>query len=150
MKTLYALILTTALTATLQVANASGHDNGGNQNNTGTYGITYGGYWRTHDSHSSKGWGKHDQMETPHVYNWNDCFYECKSDSNCKGIEFQSKKHGNNVCEIHYDEFAHCEQKSSSNGSHGKRSTCWVKDYPDTYPTDDHDDNTDTSSDDDS
>lgn len=147
MKTLYTLILATALTATFPVANASEHNNDSYQNNTGSYGMTYGGYWRADDGHG--GWGKHDDMRKPHgVYNWNDCFYECKNDSNCKGIEFQSKKHGYNICEIHYDEFKHCEQKSSSNGSYnGDRSTCWVKDYPNTNPTDHH---TDTSSDDDS
>lgn len=124
MKTLNSLILATALACTHQVATATPYVD------SGTYGVTYGGYWRTHDGHG--GWVRDDhQMRVPHwIRNWNDCFYECKGDSNCKGIEFQSKKHGHNVCEIHYDAFAHCEQTSSSQGSNGNRSTCWVKTEP--------------------
>ena len=133
MKTLYTLILTTALASTLQVASATPYVE------LGTYGTTYSGYWRTHDGHG--GWTKDDnQMRVPHgVNNWNDCFYECKDDSNCKGIEFQSKRHGHNVCEIHYDPFAHCEQKSGSHGNNSNRSTCWVKTEPPMHDYDNYD-----------
>lgn len=90
MKTLNTLLIaaTLTLTGSLQVVNAS--NNNGGSSNTGTYGITYGGYWRTNDEWSDSGWGKHDDMDTPHwINNWNDCFYKCKDKSNCKGIEFQ-------------------------------------------------------------
>ena len=132
MKTLYSLIIAATLTVSTQSATAIEFEleSGEYTNGSASLGATFDGYWRTEDGQG--GWEKNDELRDHNgINNWNDCYNECKDDVNCKGIEFQSSSHGRNQCEIHYDSFRYCEQKPSNDGSHGKRSTCWVKIFTD-------------------
>lgn len=86
------------------------------------------GGWRTHDGHG--GWVMRDQGYARHVNNIHECKQLCEQDHQCKGVEFVTEhQHGRPVytCEVHYDDYAHCDQSGGSrltgdDGCHVKRA----------------------------
>ncbi len=89
----------------------------------------YGG-WRTDDGYG--GWKQADEGYARYNTGFDPCQQICKDDYNCKGIEYVSSPSGwqengqyvHNKCEIHYDNFKHCD---TSGGGHGSaQDGCWV------------------------
>lgn len=79
------------------------------------------GGWRTHDGHG--GWVKNDDGYIRDVTSIHECKQLCEHDNRCKGVEYVSTKREHTTtyqCEVHYDDYAHCDQKGGSRGVHGE------------------------------